>query len=112
MKQDLVFLKHAEEAARKILTFAPESLAALHADEKTQFAIVRLYTVLGEAIKKLSPSLREQYPAIPWKGFTGFRDVLIHQYFNIDLKILWDVTSQQLPTFHTELEKLITSLEK
>jgi uncharacterized protein with HEPN domain len=85
----------------------PETFEAFEANEPMQHAIMRLYTILGQAIKNLSTEFREQNGVVLWKDFTGFRDVIVHQYFSIDLNIVWRVTQEELPTVHQELLRLI-----
>ncbi|MBW4554303.1 MAG: DUF86 domain-containing protein [Aphanocapsa sp. GSE-SYN-MK-11-07L] len=67
------------------------------ADAKTCFAVIRALEVIGEATKNIPASIRDQYPAIPWKGFAGMRDKLIHAYFGVNLEVVWDTLQQDLP---------------
>jgi len=59
------------------------------ADHKTQDAVIRTLEIVGEATKRLSPEIREQYPAVPWKNMAGVRDRLIHDYFGVNFDIVW-----------------------
>lgn len=113
MNKDIGYLKHAEEAARKILeTYIPKSKEQFIAEEWRQLAVLRLYTVMGQAIKNLSVELRQQHPTILWKEFTGFRDILVHQYFSVDLNIVWKVSTEELPRVHAELKRLLSNYER
>jgi uncharacterized protein with HEPN domain len=58
-------------------------------DKKTLNAVIRSLEVIGEAVKKVPPEIRAKRPDIPWKEIAGTRDKLIHEYFGIDLQILW-----------------------
>ncbi|MFA6316497.1 MAG: DUF86 domain-containing protein [Elusimicrobiota bacterium] len=73
------------------------TLAGFRRDKKTQNAVIRSVEVVGEAAKKIPPSLRERYPGIPWKKMAGMRDKLAHEYFGIDLAMLWKVVQEDLP---------------
>jgi uncharacterized protein with HEPN domain len=77
-------------------------------DKKTINAIVRSLEVIGEATKKIPDSLREKYPQIPWKRMAGMRDKLIHEYWGVDLEILWEVINNELPP----IEPLIQIIQK
>jgi uncharacterized protein with HEPN domain len=66
-------------------------------DPKTSFAVIRALEIIGEATKNIPDEIREQYPAIPWKGFAGMRDKLIHSYFGVNLEVVWDTLQQDLP---------------
>lgn len=67
-------------------------------DKKTINAVTRSVEVVGEAAKKIPKSLRDKYPMIPWKKMSGMRDKLIHEYFGIDLEILWKVAKEDMPS--------------
>lgn len=80
-------------------------------DKKTINAVVRSLEVIGEAAKKIPDSLREKYSAIPWKRMAGMRDKLIHEYFGIDLEILWEVINSELPPIKSLIQKVLEDLE-
>jgi uncharacterized protein with HEPN domain len=67
-------------------------------DEKTIFAVVRALEILGEAAKKLPPSLKNKYPKIPWREISGMRNKLIHEYFGVNLRVVWDTVKKDIPT--------------
>ena len=62
-----------------------------------QDAVIRNLEIIGEATKKLPPDLRDRRPGVPWSRIAGMRDVLIHDYFEVDLQIVWDVVKNRLP---------------
>lgn len=72
-----------------------------------QDAIIRRITIIGEATKRLSQEFRSQHPTIPWKQIAGMRDVLSHDYDEIDLDEVWIVISQNLPQLLTYIQPLI-----
>lgn len=72
-----------------------------------QDAVIRNLEVIGEAVKNLSSDLRRRHPAIPWRGITALRNVLIHEYFGVDLEIVWRVVSRRLPTLKGSVLKLL-----
>jgi uncharacterized protein with HEPN domain len=59
-------------------------------DQKTIYAVVRALEIIGEAVRKIPASVRNRYPEIPWKNMAGMRDKLIHEYFGMNLRIVWD----------------------
>ena len=66
-------------------------------DNKTVFALVQAFEIMGEAAKNIPPEIREKYPQIPWKSMSGMRDKLIHAYFRTDLVILWESVHNLFP---------------
>ena len=58
-------------------------------DEKTLYAIVRCFEIIGEAVKKIPEEIKRKYTKIPWIDIAGMRNKLIHEYFGIDCEILW-----------------------
>jgi len=80
------------------------------ADSKTQRAVLYSITVMGEATKRLSTELRSQNPQIPWKAIAGMRDKVIHQYFGVNLQVLWDTVQQDLPTLQPVIAQMLNDL--
>lgn len=84
----------------------------LRADQKTVDAVLRNLEVLGEAAKRVSEETRARSPAIPWRAITGFRDVLIHDYFGVDLDIVCDVVFVKVPTLRDQLRVLLCAIDE
>jgi len=75
-------------------------------DIKTQDAVIRNIEIIGESTKNLSDELRGKYPEIPWKGLAGMRDRLIHQYFGVNLDIVWNVVKEELSEILLQIRKM------
>ena len=76
-------------------------------DEKTIFAVIRAIEVIGEASKKVPKRIKENYSDIPWREIAGMRDKLIHEYFGIDSKVVWNTIKHDLPKLKSQLELII-----
>ena len=73
-----------------------------------QDSVIRRIEIIGEAIKNIPNDIKENYSQIPWKEITGMRDILIHQYFGVDLDLTWQVIDKDLP----RLKKQILDISK
>lgn len=76
-------------------------------DKKTVNAVIRSLEVLGEAAGKIPDDLREEAAEIPWEKIIGMRNKLIHEYFGVDLEIVWTVIKEELPPLIQHLNKLL-----
>lgn len=76
-----------------------------------QDAVVRNLEIVGEAAKRVSPHLRKQAPGVPWREMAGMRDKLVHDYFGVDLDLVWDVVAAELPAARTRIVELLAELE-
>jgi uncharacterized protein with HEPN domain len=72
-------------------------------DKKTQDAVIRNIEILGEAAKLLSAEARSKYSDIPWKDIAGTRDKLIHDYFGVNIDIVWDIVKNEAPVLFSKL---------
>lgn len=71
-------------------------------------AVIRNLEVIGEAANKIPKEVRDKYPEVPWRKMSDFRNILIHEYFGIDLSIVWIVATQNIPETKPHLLKMIT----
>ena len=76
------------------------------ADGKSQRAFARSIEIIGEAVKNLSKELTSRYPNIAWKNIAGMRDKLIHGYFSVNYKLVWDVAKNVAPDFKEQLRRI------
>jgi len=107
--EDAVRLRHMLDAARRAMDFTQGRVRSdLESDEQLSLALVRLLEILGEAARNVSEDLRNDYPDIPWRQIAGTRDRLIHGYFDVDLDIVWQIVSNDLPVLAAQLEKALS----
>ena len=81
-------------------------------DRKTINAVVRSIEVIGEASKKVSTAIQAKYPDVPWKKMSGMRDKLIHEYFGIDLEILWIVSKKEIKRLKPAIRRIRSDIQK
>nr|VFJ91651.1 MAG: Uncharacterized conserved protein, contains HEPN domain [Candidatus Kentron sp. LFY] len=73
-------------------------------DYRTQDAVIRNIEILGEAAKLLSDEAKSRYPDMPWRDIAGTRDRLIHNYFGVNIDIVWDIATNQVPLCQRQLK--------
>ena len=69
--------------------------------------MTRNLEIIGEADKNLSPELRQLHPDVPWRSMAGVHDRLIHDYFGVNLDIIWEIISNELPKLVEPLERIL-----
>jgi len=111
-RRDPATLLDIAEAIRRILLFkSGMDRAAFLGDLKTQAAILHEITLLGEAVKRLSPEFRARHPHIPWHKIAGMRDKLVHAYDQVDLDRVWDVAEHDVPQMKVSIDPLLPQRE-
>jgi uncharacterized protein with HEPN domain len=111
VKDERVYLLHAIEAIDAILSYTVDGREVFLSDSKTQDAVIRNIEIIGQAVKGISDTTRTLEPMVPWRQIAGMRDKLVHEYFGVDLALVWDVVERELPALRPQLEKLSQILE-
>ena len=95
------------EAIQRIDKYAGRGRQAFVADELIQTYIVHNLQILGEAVAKIPTEQQRKYPELPWPKMVGMRNVLVHNYFNIDLDIVWQVVEIELPALKEKIGRIL-----
>jgi uncharacterized protein with HEPN domain len=97
---NILFLEDILEAIEKIYRYTRDlTFDEFRNDGMVVDAVIRNLEIIGEASKNIPKRLRGKYPEIAWKEAAGFRDVLIHDYFGIDVESVWDTIKTNIPEF-------------
>jgi len=108
MKDDLVYIEHIQSSIDRIRSYAEGfDYDSFLQNQVVQDAIVRQLEIIGEATKRISNQYRNKYPQIPWKVMAGMRDKLIHDYIDVDFRMVWSTTTVDIPELHRLLKNLL-----
>jgi uncharacterized protein with HEPN domain len=108
-----LYLDDILEAINKIEKYTEDmDFEQFRKDEKTGDAVIRNFSVIGEAVKQIPPSIRNKYPDIPWQIIAGMRDKLVHEYFGIRYDIVWETIELRLPSLRVGIKKILDQMEK
>ena len=76
-------------------------------DRKTYSAVIREFEIIGEAVGKLTDELQREYPDVEWQDIKDFRNLLIHEYFGVDLEIVWKIIQDDLPVLMDAVREIL-----
>ena len=107
-RKDSAIVLDMKEAADRIISYTMNmEYENFLKDSKTQDAVIRNIEILGEAAKLLSDDTKEKNLNIPWRDISGTRDKLIHEYFGINIDIVWEIAKNEVPYLSTLLEEIV-----
>ena len=109
MRNDKELLLDIKEAIENIQKYAIRGREAFEQDELIQTWIIHHLQIIGEASGKLSQNLREQHSVIPWSKIIGMRNILVHNYFGIDIEVVWAVVENELTNLLEKIETMLQS---
>ena len=108
MSRDQESLIDIAIAIRRALRYTDSiSRAQLEANDEKLSAILYQITIIGEATKRLSQQFHQQHPEIPWREMAGMRDVIVHEYDQLDFDVIWDVVKNKLSELLSLIEPLL-----
>lgn len=107
LNSDTVRIHHILDAATEALSFSQNrSKEDLYSDRMLSLALIRLLEIIGEAARGISPAFRGAHSELPWQSMAGMRDRLVHGYFDVDLDVVWETVSKDLPQLINQLKKI------
>jgi len=103
-----LYLEDIKQSIVKIQKYTSNaSLVSFLKDEKSVDAVVRNLSVIGEAAGKIPAEFKSDNQEIAWKEIAGMRNKIIHDYFGVDLEILWKTINEDLPVLKKQIKKLL-----
>ena len=111
-KDPKVFLRHILGSIEDLDSYTKGvSHDVFMASREKQDAVVRRLEVIGEAVKNLPNEFREKNADIPWKKIAGMRDELIHEYFSVDLELVWATVADIVPEFKKQVQRMLKGVK-
>ena len=97
-------LAHMLAAAERVIRYTSgKTFDDLKADDMMYYAVVKNIEIIGEAANLLSAEFTDAHPAIPWKQVRGMRNYIVHEYFQIDDVVVWDVVTTDIPLLRQQI---------
>lgn len=113
MKSDIVYLQHIYDATIRITGYIGDTAYdEFYADLMLQDAVIRQLQIIGEATRMLPKEFKQKYPEIPWEQIIGMRNRIIHEYFRVDVKIVWEVIANDLPEIAQQITVIMAGVTK
>ena len=102
------YIADINDAIEKIELF----IAGMNYDEfvrdgKTSYAVIRALEIIGEATKKLPNDFKTKHNQLPWAEMTGMRNKLIHEYFGVDVRVLWKTITEDIPSIAPTIKEIV-----
>lgn len=107
------YLEDILDAVAKARQFVKDvDFEAFRANEEKVFAVIRALEIIGEAAKNIPKSIRGRHTEIPWEDIVGMRNKVTHDYFGVDLKVIWKTLHEDLPPLQAAVAKMLEDLKK
>ena len=112
LKGDKARLLHIRDAIVEIEEYTRAfDFQQFYHQSMARFASIKQLEIIGEAANHLSGELIEKYPDVEWREIIALRNILIHEYFGVDAKIVWDIISEHLPALKKAVEMILKDFE-
>ena len=107
-RSDSLYVRDIKEAIEAIFSYTQDiTFDDFKFDRMRYSAVIREFELIGEAVGNLSDNVKENYPHIAWQDIKDFRNLLIHEYFGVDLQIVWNTIQSDLPQLLAAVETMI-----
>lgn len=112
MRDDKQRLEDILEAITRVEKYTARGMDVFEGDELVQTWVVHHLQIIGEAARRVSVALQEQYKEVPWPQIVAMRNILVHDYFAVDIKEVWATVEHDLPDLKQKIEAILTSMGK
>ena len=112
MRTDKIRLQDILDAIYQIEIYIRDGKASFYESKLLQSGVLYQLIIIGEAAGDIDVTLKNRYPSISWKNIIGMRNILAHQYFRIDLDMVWSTVTVHLPPLKETVQKMLISLSE
>ncbi len=107
MRDDNERLQDIIEAIEQLEKYARQGKTVFKQQELIQIWIFYHLQIIGEAARVISQELKARYPNIPWRDISDLRNLIIHEYFRVNLDIIWDIVQNDIPPLKQQIEAIL-----
>jgi uncharacterized protein with HEPN domain len=111
MRDDTERVRDIQEAIVRIEKYSVRGRQVFNEDELIQTWVMQHLQIIGEASNSMSDRFKSQHPEIPWQDMADFRNILVHEYFRIDVDIVWSVVQQELPNLKENVNRILQEMQ-
>jgi uncharacterized protein with HEPN domain len=112
MRPDILLLQDILESIAEVVDATPATQGEYDADKFIRSHILRHIQIIGEAVWRLSDSLKDRNPNVPWRQIAGMRHVLVHDYFEVNWTRVYDTARRHVPPLKPQIESLAAALQR
>ncbi len=109
MRNDIERFRDIQDAINKIEKYRTQGKEEFFANELIQSWMLLQLQIIGEAMRSMDSMSYAQHPEINWRDIIDFRNLLVHEYFRVDLDIIWKIIEQELPTLRDQINSILRS---
>ncbi len=110
-RDNSVYLREILDSINRIQDYIGDlTFEDLANDPLRQDGVIRQLEIIGEASRVLPPEFKSAYPDVPWQKMVGMRHVIIHEYFQVDLQVIWDTVKGDLPPLKKQIQEILRSI--
>lgn len=107
-KDNLAYISHIRDAIEKITEYVSRhDFDHFRDNEWDQAAVIRYFEIIGEATMRIDTVFKEQHPEIEWRDISDFRNFLIHDYIDVDISIVWDTMTNNIPPLKEKINAIL-----